>query len=185
VSPICRLRRNLEEVIYIVFIRVIIAFFILIVLIISPFSARAAEDILSVDKTLIIQIIIFVGTIFILNALLFKPFLELVGRREKLTTGTIEQANELRKKVEQIINEYNTKLNEARAQAIEERNEIRRQAQRAYEDIIKKVREEAQALLEEAKAKLQSETKDIKEKVRSDIEVLAREIASRVLGKEV
>lgn len=165
--------------------RRMILFFTLIALIISTFDAMAAEDILSVDKTLIIQIIIFIAAIFILNSLLFKPLLELVGRREKLTTGTIEEANQLGEKVNQIINEYNLKLNEARAQAIEERNEIRRQAQSAYDDIVKKAREEAQALLEEAKAKLQSETKEIKEKVRSDIEVLAREIASRVLGKEV
>jgi F-type H+-transporting ATPase subunit b len=162
-----------------------ILFFTLIALIISTFDAMAAEDILSVDKTLIIQIIIFIAAIFILNSLLFKPLLELVGRREKLTTGTIEEANQLGEKVNQIINEYNLKLNEARAQAIEERNEIRRQAQSAYDDIVKKAREEAQALLEEAKAKLQSETKEIKEKVRSDIEVLAREMASRILGKEV
>jgi F-type H+-transporting ATPase subunit b len=162
-----------------------ILFFTLIALIISTFDAMAAEDILSVDKTLIIQIIIFIAAIFILNSLLFKPLLELVGRREKLTTGTIEEANQLGEKVNQIINEYNLKLNDARAQAIEERNEIRRQAQSAYDDIVKKAREEAQALLEEAKAKLQSETKEIKEKVRSDIEVLAREMASRILGKEV
>ncbi|MBI2485864.1 MAG: ATP synthase F0 subunit B [Deltaproteobacteria bacterium] len=166
-------------------IRRMILFFILIALLISTFNARAAEDILSVDKTLIIQIIIFVAAIFILNSLLFKPLLELVVRREKLTTGTIEEANQLGKKVEQIINEYNVKLNEARTQAMEERNEIRRQAQSAYDDIVKKAKEEAQTLLEEAKAKLQSETKEIKEKVRSDIEVLAREMASRILGKEV
>ena len=166
-------------------IRLMGLLFILTVLFISTYNARAAEDILSVDKTLIIQIIIFVAAIFILNSLLFKPLLELVGRREKLTTGTIEEAKQLGEKVEQIINEYNVKLNEARALAMEERSEIRRQAQTAYEDIVKKAREEAQTLLEEAKGKLQSETKEIKEKVRSDIEVLAHDMASRILGKEV
>ncbi|MGH7890227.1 MAG: ATP synthase F0 subunit B [Thermodesulfobacteriota bacterium] len=148
-------------------------------------DALAAEDILSVDKTLIIQIIIFVAAIFILNSLLFKPLLELLGRREKLTSGTIEEAKQLGEKVEQIINEYKMKLNEARSLAMEERNEIRRHAQTAYEDAVKKAREEAQAVMEESKVRLQSETKEIKEKVRSDIAVLARDMVSRILGKEI
>ncbi len=162
-----------------------VLFFILSALLLYPYNAGAAEDILSVDRTLIIQIIIFVATIFILNSLLFKPLLALVGRREKLTTGTIEEANQLGEKAEHIINEYNLKLNEARTLALEERSEIRRQAQTVYEDIIKKAREEAQAVLEESNAKLQSETKEIREKVKSDIEVLAHDMATRILGKEV
>jgi len=163
-----------------------ILLFILVTLFFSASNdVLAAENILSVDKTLIIQIIIFVAAIFILNSLLFKPLLELLGRREKLTSGTIEEAKELGEKVEQIINEYRIKLNEARSLAMEERNEIRRHAQTAYEDAVKKAREEAQVLLEESKVKLQSETKEIKEKVRSDIAVLSRDMASRILGKEI
>jgi len=159
--------------------------FILIALAIPTYNAMAAEDILRVDKTLVIQIIIFVAAIFILNSLLFKPLLGLVERREQLTTGTIREAKEVEQKVGRIIEEYNAKLNEARAKALGERNEIRRQAQTAAEDMIRKAREEAQVLLEEAKSKLASETREIKEKIRSDIEVLAREMASRILGREV
>jgi F-type H+-transporting ATPase subunit b len=159
--------------------------YVFITIAVTTYNAMAAEGILSVDKTLVIQIIVFVAAIFVLNSLLFKPLLGLMEKREQLTTGTIGEAKELEQKVGQIIGEYNARLNEARAKALEERNEIRREAQAAAEDIIRKAREEAQILLEEAKGKLASETKEIKEKIRSDIEVLAREMASRILGKEV
>jgi F-type H+-transporting ATPase subunit b len=162
-----------------------ILFFILTFLLISTYRATAAEDILSVDKTLIIQIIIFIASIFILNAFLFKPILELLEKREKLTTGTIKEAKKLEEEVEHIIKDYEAKLNEARSQAIEERGEIRRRAQAAAEDLIGKARKEAQILLEEAKIKLELEAKEIKEKIRPDIEVLARELASQILRKEV
>jgi F0F1-type ATP synthase membrane subunit b/b' len=54
-----------------------------------------------------------------------------------------------------------------------------------YEEMIKRTREEAQALLEEAKQKLELETREIKGKIRSDVETIARDMASRILGKEV
>ncbi|MFQ5787835.1 MAG: hypothetical protein ACE5H1_07615, partial [Thermodesulfobacteriota bacterium] len=66
-----------------------------LLLIVTSSNAFAAEDILKIDKILIFQIIIFIAAIFIINSLLFKPLLELVDKREKLTTGTIEKANEL------------------------------------------------------------------------------------------
>jgi len=154
-------------------------------LVVSTSSALAAEDILKIDKLLIFQIVIFIAAIFILNSLLFKPLLELVDKREKLTTGTIKEANELREKIELIIKDYNARLDQARAQALEERNEIRRKAQTSAEELLQKARQESQALLNEAKQKLETEKGLKEEKIKPDIEYIARDVASRILGKEI
>jgi len=159
--------------------------FIPILLLVSTSSVFAAEDILKIDKILVFQIIIFIAAIFILNSLLFKPLLELVDRREKLTTGTIEEANQLREKIEQIIQDYNARWDEARAQALEERNEIRREAQASAEELLQKARQESQALLNQAKQKLEDEKSLNEDKIRPDIEYLAKDVASRILGKEI
>ena len=159
--------------------------FVLIVLFATTINSNAAEELLKVDETLIIQIVIFIATIFILNSLLFKPLLQLVERREELTTGRIKEAKELERKVEQIIKEYKEKLDEVRAKAMEERNEIRRQAQAAAEEMIAKAHSETQALLEEAKAKLELEAREIRAKIKPEIEILARNMASQVLGREL
>lgn len=159
--------------------------FVFTILVISTIDANAAEELLKVDKTLIIQIVIFIAAIFILNSLLFKPLLQLVERREQLTTGRIKEAKELERKVEQIIKEYKEKLDEVRAKAMEERNEIRRQAQAAAEEMIAKAHSEAQTLLEEAKAKLGLEARELRGKIKPEIEILARNMASQVLGREL
>jgi len=158
--------------------------FVLTILFVSVSEAGAAEDLLKIDKTLIIQLIIFIATIFILNSLLFKPLLGLVEKREKLTTGRIKEAKELGEKVELITREYRAKLDEIRAKAMEERNEIRREAHAAAEDLIGNVHKETQALLEEARSKLELEVKEIREKIKPEIEVLAREMALLILGRE-
>jgi F-type H+-transporting ATPase subunit b len=159
--------------------------FIFTFLVISTTNAKAAEELLRIDKTLIIQMVIFISAIFILNSLLFKPLLQLVERREQLTTGRIKEAKELEKKVEQIIKEYKEKLDEVRAKAMEERNEIRRVAQTAGEKLIAKAHDEAQALIQEAKAKLWLEASEIREKIKPEIETLARDMASQILGREL
>ena len=148
-------------------------------------AAFAADDLLSVNKTVFIQIVLFLVAIFILNKLVFKPFINLIDRRDKLTRGAIEEAKELEEKVAHIIEEYDAKLAEARAQAIEERNKIVQEGQNAAEDILSKAREETSELLKEAKGKLEADTQEIKTKVKSDVDDIGRDIASRVLGKEI
>lgn len=146
--------------------------------------AFAAEDLLSVNKTVIIEIIIFIAAIFILNKLVFKPFIELIDRREKLTKGALHEAKEVEEKVKDIIREYETKINEARVVALEERSKIVKEAETAANGIISQAREETAGLVEEAKHKLETETLAIKEKLKGDVQILAKEIASKILGRE-
>ncbi|MEM7008840.1 MAG: ATP synthase F0 subunit B [Thermodesulfobacteriota bacterium] len=148
-------------------------------------SYAASGDLLSVNYTVFIQIIIFLAAIFILNKLVFKPFISLVDRRDKLTRGAIEEAHELEEKVKAIMEDYDAKLSEARSLAIEERNKLIAEGQNVAQEILGEARNETGALLDEAKVKLEAETKEIKEKIKSDIDSLAGEIATKVLGKEV
>ncbi len=147
--------------------------------------ALAADDLLSVNKTVFIQMAIFLIAIYILNKLVFKPFLNLMDRRDKLTRGAIEEAKELEEKVVQIIDEYEAKLAEARVLAVEERNKIVQEGEKVAEGILSKAREETSGLLQEAKHKLEADTLEIKNKVKSDVDAIAKDIASTLLGKEI
>lgn len=163
-----------------------VIFVSLSIFMLSASGALAAEDVLTLDpKILVIQAVIFIAAIFILHSLLFKPLLGLVEKRDELTTGKKMEAEELREKAENLIEEYKQKIQQAREQAMEERNKIRREAQQAADKMITEAREESQARLDEAKARLGRETEDIKAKIKPDIEALAREMASRILDKEV
>lgn len=160
-------------------------FYSLALVVFSSNAYAASGDLLSVNYTVFIQIIIFLAAIFILNKLVFKPFLNLVDRRDKLTRGAIEEAHELEDKVKAIIEEYDAKLNEARDLAIEERNKLILEGQNVAGEILTKAREETGSLLDEAKAKLEADTKEIKDNIKGDIDGLAGDVASKVLGKEV
>ena len=159
--------------------------YFLLIGVISAENTFASEDILSVDRTLIVQIIIFVSSIFLLNKLLFKPLLDLDLRRDKLTTGTTTEARELRAKAEETINEYRNRINEARMQLQEERNEVRKNAQASATEIVSSAREEVNDMLDEARVNIDKESKDLREKIKPEIELIAKNVASQFLNKEI
>lgn len=147
-------------------------------------ASAASEDLLSVNYTVFIQVIIFIAAIFILNTLVFQPFLKLMDRRDRLTKGTMEEARELEARVKAIIEEYEARLADARTHAQEERSRIVKEAQDAATGIVSKAREETSSLIDEAKKKLEAEAESIKQKLGGDVETLAKEISSKILGRE-
>ena len=156
------------------------------VLFFSAASANAAGDnLLSIDKTILIQFVLVLVALFLLNVMIFKPLLGLLDRRKQLTSGTVEEAKQLTEKAQNLIEDYNTKINEARSEATEKRMEIRREAQLIAEKMIGEAREESQAVLEKYKIELNDQVSEIKEKIKPEIEGLAQDIATKVIGTEV
>lgn len=148
---------------------------------VSP--AAAAENMLSVDRTLVVQLVIFLVGLFLLNRLVFRPLLGVWDRREELTAGTLREAEEMTRRAESAIAEYDEKLAEARAQATETRNELRQQGQNESSRMLLSARDAAQAELEGARGTLESEVAKIRADLHGEIESLAAEISDRVLRK--
>ncbi len=146
-------------------------------------SANAAENMLSVDKTLVIQLVIFLVGLFLLNRLVFRPLLGVWDRREELTTGTLREAEEMTRKAEGAIAEYNEKIAEARAQATETRNELRQRGQGESSKMLVSARDAAQAELEDTRETLEREVSKIRTDLQGEIEALAAQISERVLEK--
>ncbi|NIP38144.1 MAG: ATP synthase F0 subunit B [Candidatus Dadabacteria bacterium] len=163
------------------------AAYILFILLSTTASAFAAsDDILSIDpKHLGILIAIFVASIVLLNKLLFQPLLELDEKREQLTSGTSSEAKDLKQKAEATINEYNEKINEARIETQEQRNLIRKEAQSSAAEMMERARADAGSLLEEAKTKIDNEADAIREKIKPEIELIAKDVASKLINKEI
>jgi len=165
-------------------LRTIICFFIIIL--ISSNNLFAAEDILSIDPIhLGILAAMFVASILVLNKILFKPLLELDEKREQLTSGTSSEAKELKLKAEQTIKEYNENMNDARIQVQEQKNLIRKQAQNSGAEMIERARGETNSLLQDAKTKIEKEAQIIREKIKPEIELIAKDVASKLINKEI
>jgi len=161
-------------------------FYFLLIVLITTNNSFAAEDILSIDPIhLGILAAMFVASILVLNKILFKPLLELDEKREQLTSGTSSEAKELKLKAEQTIKEYNENMNDARIQVQEQKNLIRKQAQNSGAEMIERARGETNSLLQDAKTKIEKEAQIIREKIKPEIELIAKDVASKLINKEI
>ncbi len=159
--------------------------YILIFLSATTNSHAAGDNLLSVDKTILVQLVIVIVALYALNVLIFKPLLGLLDRREKLTRGTLGEAKNLTGKAEKLIEDYNRQIDDARTMANKQRTEIRKEAQQAAAKMISEARQESQILLANYKKDLDAQAKSVKEKIKPEIENLAGNIASKILGTEV
>ncbi len=163
---------------------VFLYFFIFTLLMATP-SANAGGVSLSVDPlNLVIQFVIFLLGLYLLNTLIFRPLLRIQDRRDELTAGTLRNAEEMTRRAEDAIGEYNEKLAQARSQANEARNELRQQGQSQSSTMLAEAKESAQTELESARRTLGTMVAGIRTDLEVEIESLAAEITDQVLRSE-
>jgi len=151
----------------------------------SAVPAYAAEDILALDRTVLVQMALFVATVFLLDSLVFKPLLDLAERRRKLTEGAAQEAGSIDAEAEKLAAEYEARLREAVERFTQDKEEVKRRAQEEARRIVAEAREQARAALGEARREMALEAERLRESLRPQVDTLAREIAARVLGREV
>lgn len=153
------------------------------VLVCGASDALAAGDLITADKTVVVQFILFLVALYLLNILFFKPLIEIAERRESATSGSGKEAEELTKKSELITAEYNKALKEAREQALAERAEITRSAVAEAESIVSSAREEAGSIVRRRTEELELLVEKAKEEMDAEIEEIASMI-TRAAGGE-
>jgi len=137
------------------------------------------------DATFLIQLVLFSGLTLILKPLLFDPMLKLFEERERRIDGAKMQARKIDEKSATALAKYEAEMGKARAQANAEREKIRAEAQRREQEIMGTVRAAAAKTLEEGKVRAQAEAQRVRATLKGEAGALARELAARVLGREV
>jgi F-type H+-transporting ATPase subunit b len=138
-----------------------------------------------VDATFFVQLVLFVGLTLILKPILFDPMLKLFEEREKRIDGAKLQARKIDEKSASALGKYESEMAKARAAASAERDRIRAEAVKQEQEILAKVRASSQKVLEDGKRAAHAEAERARATLRGEATTMARELASRVLGREV
>jgi F-type H+-transporting ATPase subunit b len=143
------------------------------------------EPVLVPDMTIFIQVGIFFACYFVLNALVFKPYLALLKARREQTVGLREAAERDRAQAEKLRTEYETFLKTERKKISAWSDEERKKIQDEERHRIQLARDMAAKANDAARAVLEEE----KDKARRDLESSASEftsaIVSKMLGRKV
>ena len=140
---------------------------------------------LDFDFTFVIQMVAFSTLVIILKPLLFDPLLKLFEERERRTEGAKLLARRMDERAGQLLRRYETELEAVRRAATEEREKLRSEGQRLEAQILAEARTDAAKLIERGKANLEVERQKLRGELTVHAAQIARDIATRILGREV
>ncbi|POS02920.1 ATP synthase F0 subcomplex B subunit [Flavobacterium croceum DSM 17960] len=133
----------------------------------------------------ILQIVIFVGLIFLLKKFAWKPILDAVNTREEGIKNALLSAENAKKEMQNLKADNEKLLAEARA----ERDALMKEAREIKEKMINDAKVEAQAqgekLIAQAKATIEGEKNAALADLKNQVSTLSIEIAEKVLKEEL
>ena len=148
-------------------------------------ALEGAPPVVDIDGTLFVQGGLFLLLMFVLQGLLFKPWLAARERRAERIEGALHAATALRERAAGLARQYDERLARARDQALDQRNAERHAADAEVHELVAKAKREAAERVEQDRKGLESNVTNVRAELRGRVEDLAREVAQRVLGRAV
>ena len=140
---------------------------------------------IDIDSTLFIQLVLFALFAFVATRALFRPYLRMRDEREAGIEGARAEATRLGAEADARLEDYQAKLAAARARAHNEQRRIRAEAAGRERELTDKARGEGIKSIDEARAQLATERQAVQKELLPRAEVIARQVAAKLLGREV
>lgn len=133
----------------------------------------------------VVWVIFFVLLLTILlDRLLFKPILRVMGEREGAIRSARDLAERSASEARAATAEFEQKTSAARTEIYRQMDEMRRTATNERTEILARTRAEAEAQIADASARLAAEAEEARRKLTTDAEALGAAVAERILGRK-
>jgi F-type H+-transporting ATPase subunit b len=144
-----------------------------------------AIPVVDIDNTIFIQGALFLVLIFILEPLLFKPWLAARDRRAQRIGGALEEAALMREQATEKSVEYDARLRRANDEAMTLRSDRRKVAEAEEATLVTSARTEASEALDATKARIAADIEQARTELRDRVDSLASDVTKQVLGRAV
>ncbi|MGH7929160.1 MAG: ATP synthase F0 subunit B [Candidatus Binatia bacterium] len=140
---------------------------------------------ISLDISVLYQIIIFLVLWLILSKVLFRPYLNLLDERERRTTGARHDSSDLEHEGARLKAEYEEAIAQARASGTTAKEAIVQEGRQEREKSLQQAREEAAHTLDTARREVQSQLARERELLAAEVAYVAQDMVNKVLGRSV
>lgn len=147
--------------------------------------ASSGYPLIDIDYTVFVQFGLFLLLFVVAKKLLFQPYLQLRERRKAGIDGAREEAERMTAQADAKLADYEKQLASARNRANEEGRKVRAEASTHEKQVTDQARAQAQKAIDEAAAKMRQETEAARLQLLPQANTMARQIASKLLGREV
>src|SRR6266478_3873850 len=139
---------------------------------------------ISLDYSVVYQIVIFLLLWIILSKLLFRPYLNLLDQRERRTTGAQHDSTDLEHEGARLRAQYEEKIAQAQAAGYAAKDSILQEARQQREKILGQAREEAANKLEQVRREEVVSTISQASAKKQAAEALVNEYRAKLAGLE-
>ena len=140
---------------------------------------------ISINATLVVQWIHFLLLLFILNRLMLQPLLKLIREREEFRVRTKSEIKELEVKIGQLKEEFISKEEGARKEAVQERSEITNAGMSEAEGYLTRSRQEVSAIRQETERDVEAEVNKTQPLLEAEASGLVKGIMEKIIGRRV
>lgn len=140
---------------------------------------------ISINATLLLQVVHLLILIFILNRLLFRPTLKVIAERTSFIENSKREILEVERKAEQLRTQYVSLQKKAMRDASREGTQLKEEGLQEADKIMDTSMKEIETIRNEAEKKASSEIESAKPHLPDQAALLADEIAERVMGRRM
>ncbi len=121
----------------------------------------------------------------ILKKLLFKPVTKHMDDRSKKIQEALDLAEEAKRKVDEMKEEYDAKLRVAKEEGNQIIADYKKRADKEYEQAVVTAKKEAELIIEKAKVELEVEKEQLISEVKKQMSDLVLEASQKVLKENI
>jgi F-type H+-transporting ATPase subunit b len=140
---------------------------------------------ISLDYSVVYQIVLFLVLWVILSKVLFRPYMSLLEERERKTTGAEHDLSELEHEAARLRAQYEEKIAQAQATGNAAKEAILQEARQQREGVLSQARQEAMSILEGVRRELANQMQKERQLAAAEVRAIAQEMATKVLGRNV
>jgi F-type H+-transporting ATPase subunit b len=140
---------------------------------------------LTIDFSVIIQVVNFLVLLFLLNAVLYRPIRRILKRRNDEIEGLTHSAAELEEKSlvrSRGLEESNAS---ARREGFREKESLRSEAMEAEKKMYHEATTVAGGKMEEARKRMVARVQEIRKELEKEMGTFSSELAEKILGRRL
>jgi len=141
--------------------------------------------VVSLDSTILIQMINFLLLIFILNLLLYKPILGIMDKRKKQFQDTEDEIRGINLTIEERMAAYEEKVRLAKMDALNRKIDILKEGSDQAKSIIDAAKSEIPGMMEQFNETINKEVTEARRILADQSRKMSLDIAEKLLGRSI
>ncbi|ABK18265.1 ATP synthase F0 subunit B [Syntrophobacter fumaroxidans] len=140
---------------------------------------------ISINVTLIIQLVTFLIFVFLMNLVLYRPIRRIVAQRKQFVDDRQTGIDRLEADAQKSVQEFNARLLDARKEGRQKIQDLKAAAYEREKELLQQATEQAAGRMQTMRAKVQSDIGQAREQLMTQVRSFSVELAQKILGRSI